>query len=67
MGQSMETSVSHNPDGAPKAPESWDGLLAAAGPRDHIVQLYRDQQFLNRAVCRFAAGAIVNGEGGRHP
>ena len=41
----------------------WDGLLASAGPRDHIVQLYQDQQFLNRAVCRFAAGAIQNGEG----
>ena len=41
----------------------WSGLLASAGPRDHIVQLYQDQQFLNRAVCRFAAGAIANGEG----
>ena len=47
----------------PGAEESWDGLLAGAGPRDHIVQLYQDQQFLNRAVCRFAAGAIANGEG----
>jgi len=43
--------------------EPWDGLLASAGPRDHIVQLYQDQEFLNRAVCRFAAGAIANGEG----
>ena len=43
--------------------EPWDGLLASAGPRDHIVQLYQDQQFLNSAVCRFAAGAIANGEG----
>src|ERR1041385_8502046 len=43
--------------------EPWSGLLATAGPRDHIVQLYQDQQFLNRAVCRFAAGAIENGEG----
>ena len=43
--------------------EPWDGLLSSAGPRDHIVQLYQDQQFLNRAVCRFAAGAIANGEG----
>jgi hypothetical protein len=32
-------------------------------PQDHIVQLYQDQQFLNRAVCRFAASAIANGEG----
>jgi hypothetical protein len=43
--------------------ESWCGLLADAAPRDHIVQLYQDQQFLNRAVCRFAAAAIANGEG----
>ena len=43
--------------------EPWGGLLATAGPRDHIVQLYQDQQFLNRAVCRFAASAITNGEG----
>jgi hypothetical protein len=41
----------------------WGGLLASAGPRDHIVQLYQDQEFLNRAVCRFAASAIANGEG----
>jgi hypothetical protein len=45
----------------PSAP--WGGLLASAGPRDHIVQLYQDQQFLNRAVCRFAASALANGEG----
>ena len=43
--------------------EPWGGLLASAGPRDHIVQLYQDQEFLNRAVCRFAASALVNGEG----
>jgi hypothetical protein len=41
----------------------WSELLAGAAPRDHIVQLYQDQQFLNRAVCRFAAAAIANGEG----
>src|SRR5215207_10465815 len=45
------------------SPDAWDGVLASAGPRDHIVQLYQDQQFLNRAVCRFAASAIANGEG----
>ena len=43
--------------------EPWCGLLSDASPRDHIVQLYQDQQFLNRAVCRFAAAAIANGEG----
>jgi hypothetical protein len=42
--------------------EPWHCLLADAGPRDHIVQLYQDQQFLNRAVCRFAAGALANGQ-----
>ena len=43
--------------------EPWCGLLSGAAPRDHIVQLYQDQEFLNRAVCRFAAAAIANGEG----
>ncbi|MGB8988834.1 MAG: response regulator [Candidatus Sulfotelmatobacter sp.] len=43
--------------------EPWRGLLSGAAPRDHIVQLYQDEQFLNRAVCRFAAAAIANGEG----
>ena len=59
----MDTVVEPGSDGVLSASEPWDGLLAAAGPRDHIVQLYQDQQFLNRAVCRFAAGAIANGEG----
>jgi hypothetical protein len=43
--------------------EPWCRVLANAVPQDHIVQLYQDQQFLNRAVCRFAAAAIANGEG----
>jgi len=43
--------------------ESWDHLLAHAAPRDHIVHLYQDQDFLNRVVCRFAAAALANGEG----
>lgn len=59
----MDNFASHDSAGAINAHEPWDGLLASAGPRDHIVQLYQDQQFLNRAVCRFAAGAIANGEG----
>ncbi|MEA2681502.1 MAG: hypothetical protein QOK03_3224, partial [Candidatus Binataceae bacterium] len=41
----------------------WDNLLADTAPRDHVVQLYQDQDFLNRAVCRFAAAALANGEG----
>lgn len=43
--------------------DPWSALLTGAVPRDHIVQLYQDDQFLNRAVCRFAAGAIAHGEG----
>jgi hypothetical protein len=61
--QEMDNPVARELDGTLDAQEPWDGILASAGPRDHIVQLYQDQQFLNRAVCRFAAGAIANGEG----
>ena len=43
--------------------ETWDRLLSDAGPCDHIVQLYQDEDFLSRAVCRFAGGALANGEG----
>jgi hypothetical protein len=57
----MSMSFEEDPDRVQREP--WGGLLASAGPRDHIVQLYQDQQFLNRAVCRFAASAISNGEG----
>ena len=49
-------------DGAGGQREPWRRLLADAAPRDHIVQLYQDQHFLNRAVCRFAAAALANGE-----
>jgi hypothetical protein len=41
----------------------WHDVLAHAAPRDHVVQLYQDQDFLNRAVCRFAGAALANGEG----
>ena len=43
--------------------EPWGSVLHDAGPKDHIVQLYQDEQFLNRAVCRFAAAALAHGEG----
>jgi hypothetical protein len=62
-GAIMDKTAGQEADRTLNAQEPWDGLLADAGPRDHIVQLYQDQQFLNRAVCRFAAGAIANGEG----
>jgi hypothetical protein len=43
--------------------QPWDHVVADAVPSDHIVQLYQDQDFLNRAVCRFAGAALANGEG----
>lgn len=43
--------------------EPWGELLADASAPNHIVQLYQDEQFLSRAVCRFAAGTLANGEG----
>lgn len=43
--------------------EPWRNLLRDAAPAEHIVQLYQDEQFLNRAVCRFAAAALAHGEG----
>jgi hypothetical protein len=43
--------------------EHWGHILSHAAPRDHVVQLYQDQNFLNRAVCRFAGAALANGEG----
>jgi hypothetical protein len=46
-----------------RTPEPWDRVVADAAPAEHIVQLYQDQDFLNRAVCRFAGAAIANGEG----
>jgi hypothetical protein len=58
----MHHEAEHQVDGMKKH-EPWDGLVAGATPSDHIVQLYQDQDFLNRAVCRFAGAAIANGEG----
>ena len=55
--------LTHEVDGAGGQREPWHRLLTEAAPRDHIVQLYQDQDFLNRAVCRFAAAALANGEG----
>ena len=49
--------------GRTRGREPWDRVIADAGECDHIVQLYQDQDFLNRTVCRFAGAAIANGEG----
>jgi hypothetical protein len=46
-----------------KKSEAGDQAVTRAGPGEHIVQLYQDQDFLNRAVCRFAGAAVENGEG----
>jgi hypothetical protein len=43
--------------------EPWRPLLTNVAAPDHVVQLYQDERFLSRAVCRFAAAAIENGEG----
>src|SRR3989442_1748948 len=43
--------------------QPWARVVADAAPRAHIVQLYQDQDFLNRAVCRFAGAALANGGG----
>src|SRR5256712_663806 len=56
----MHRELDHEADGVS---EPWDRAVADAGPRDHIVQLYQDQDLLNRAVCRFAGAALANGEG----
>ncbi len=43
--------------------DAWDQLVADPSPRDHIVQLYQENAFLNRAVCRFVGAGLANGEG----
>jgi hypothetical protein len=57
-----ESDPRHEHDGS-REHADWERLLTDAAARDHVVQLYQDQDFLNRAVCRFAAAALANGEG----
>src|SRR6266850_1703286 len=47
----------------PQEYETWDRVVANAVPCHHIVQLYQEQNFLNRAVCRFAHAGFAKGEG----
>jgi hypothetical protein len=61
--RSENLAASINTNRAPAHAGEWQTVLAQAEPRDHIVQLYQDEHFLNRAVCRFAAAALCNGEG----
>lgn len=58
----MDRELERNEDGVERS-EPWDRVVADAAPSHHIVQLYQDQDFLNRAVCRFAGAALANGEG----
>ena len=39
----------------------WEQAVVDAAPHDHIVQLYQDQDFLNRAVCQFVGAGLANG------
>jgi cytochrome c5 len=48
--------------GRPEEAWPWDQVLADATGPDQIVQLYQDQDFLGRAVCRFGVAALANGE-----
>jgi len=42
---------------------TWDRVVTNAVPCHHIVQLYQDQDFLNRAVCRFTHAGFAKREG----
>lgn len=46
------------------AAESWESLLRAPNTRDHVVQLYTDDDFLLRAVTLFIASGLAQGEAG---
>jgi hypothetical protein len=43
---------------------SWESLLRATHPCDHVVQLYTDEAFLVRAVTHFLGSGLAQGEGG---
>ena len=48
--------------GRPEEAWPWDRVLVDATAPDHVVQLYQDQDFLGRAVCRFGVAALANDE-----
>ena len=43
---------------------SWESLLRAPRPCDHVVQLYKDEGFLLRAVTHFMGTGLAQGEAG---
>ena len=42
---------------------SWDAVLDAPAPSDHLVQLYTDEKALVASVCRFIERGVRDGEG----
>jgi DcmR-like sensory protein len=42
---------------------SWDALLAAPAPRDHLVQLYTSEHALASTVTRFVERGLADGDG----
>jgi DcmR-like sensory protein len=46
-----------------KSITSWQSLLRAAQPCDHVVQLYTDDAFLTRAVSDYVASGFAEGQG----
>jgi hypothetical protein len=44
--------------------QSWQSLLRAPHPCDHVVQLYKDEGFLIRAVTHFMSTGLAAGEAG---
>jgi hypothetical protein len=42
----------------------WQALFRAPQPCDHVIQLYTDDAFLNRAVCQFVGTGLMQGEAG---
>src|SRR5688500_20411276 len=46
-----------------KTLSSWDALLAAPAPCDHLVQLYTSDEALTSTVARFIEHGLADGEG----
>jgi MEDS: MEthanogen/methylotroph, DcmR Sensory domain len=60
----VSTTQSSGPFGQPATSlADWEATLAAPKPGQHIAQLYTEHEFLARAVGRFIADGLANGEG----
>jgi hypothetical protein len=46
-----------------KPMSSWDAILAAPAPRDHLVQLYTSEHALASTVTRFVERGLADGDG----